>query len=124
MRESVVDWKEAGKMLCDGATFSDIAEHFGVSRQYIQTHYTQHKRGAKIKNVAYKGINDYIKESGESIGSLGTKLFGAGGGQAGYQKFHNMITGRVKSAKISDIRRIIEYTGKTFEELFEPIDKE
>ena len=76
MRESVVDWKEAGKLLCDGATFTDIAEHFGVSRQYIQAHYTQHKRGAKPKKLAYKGISDYLKLSGESVRSLSAKLFG------------------------------------------------
>ena len=113
--QSRVDWKESGQMLSEGYTFTEIADHFGVSKQFIQQYYTQDKRGyhRKRKNkVAYPAFEEWMKKSHATYASMARKM------HTQTQRVRLIMIGKTKTISIDTIKKLSEITGMTFEEMF------
>ena len=110
-----------------GATYQEIADDVGLSKQRVNKIVTEHApelkgmRGNRfdIERIIYKGIYDYFKSHPyESLSSFVGKIYGYTGNEI--STIRDFITGAHTSRlTIERIRKICEITGKTFEELFE-----
>lgn len=118
MAESNVDWKEAGKMLAEGCNFAEIAEHFGVSRQYIQQYYTYGHKGRRRKKhpLLYPMFAKWLKSNHETLASIGRKLFPDDKNPS--QRLRLIMIGKTKTVPISTIKSLLDVTGMTFEMMF------
>lgn len=124
-------YDEMVQMRESGMTYQQIADEFHVSRQWVNKILTTYYRGLKgqrgkgfdIEKIVYKGIYEHFKKNlFESVTSFTNKV---------YKKRHNkvsfitdFITGKSNShLSLSQIQRMCEITGFTFEECFERRDK-
>lgn len=115
------------QMRDEGMTFREIGEHFGVSRQSVCEIYYKHTKavkgmrgnGFKIDTIVYKGIYEHFKDNlSETITSFSKKIYGySSNKECLVRKF--LIGEHQSIFKISQIKKMCEITGKTFEELFE-----
>lgn len=105
---------EAFRMRLEGSSYAEIAQKFGVSRQYIQQCIGLHPHKANFKKTKYKGINNWMDENEMTINSLRKKLYGSG-----YVKYnlYDKLSGKTK-LNINDIIAILNMTGMTFEQAF------
>ena len=125
---------EMFEMRKGGATYQEIADLCGISKQsvYSRLHYYVRKvngirgRGFDINKILYQGLYDWFNENmGESISSLCEKVFGSGNGKNYYDKFRFFIIGKHDSSfKVGHLKKLCEVTGKSFEELFKRRDEE
>ena len=118
-----VDWMEAGRMLCEGYNFSEIAERFGVSRQCVQQHYNGNTRVGrnKVQKCVYPMLEQWLTTNRESYMSLGRKLFpGSTNPSARVQR---IMVGKEKYYSLDIIKKLSDITGMTFEEMFKTEDK-
>lgn len=123
-------YDEMVQMRESGMTYQQIADEFRCSKQwvnYILTHYYrglkgQRGKGFDIEKIVFKGIYEHFKSNlFESVTSFTDKV---------YEKRHNkaslitdFITGKSNSHfSLSQIQRMCEITGTTFEECFERRD--
>lgn len=116
-----------------GATFQEIANACGVSRQAIHDRlklYEQKVKGRRghgfyIKAIKFEGIYQYFKENiGETVSSFCTRTgTGNKGGRVATMK--NFLTGKTDSRfSIPQIKKMCEVCGKPFEEVFKERDAE
>ena len=124
MPESIVDWKEAGKMLAEGCTFTEIAEHFGVSRQCVQQYYTRGSKSLPRNKhmIIYPAIRKWMKQHRESYYSLGRELFPDVNVPGNTIRL--ILIGKTRNVPIDTIKKLIAYTGIPFEELFKTEDED
>lgn len=123
-------YDEMVQMRESGMTYQQIADEFHVSRQwvnYILTHYYrglkgQRGKGFDIEKIVYKGIYEHFKSNlFESVTSFTEKVYG--GRTAHVVKMREFIKGDHNTEfKLSQIQRMCEITGTTFEECFERRD--
>lgn len=120
--------QEMLKMRIDGATYQEIADSCGVTRQCVQHKLKEYskkittgKRGRQfsIKEIKFKAIRDYFSvNETETMTSFSTKVYGYLGGTAA--TLRNFLKGKTESYfTIPQIRRMCEIVGKPFEEVFE-----
>lgn len=107
---------EAFSMRLDGCTYQEIADRFGVTRQYIQQTIPSdpivRRKTRQLEKVCiYEGLAEFIKDHQMSSTQIG-EIIGVCRVST-YQR----LTGERKF-NISDIRKILDYTGMTFEECF------
>ena len=129
MKERINEILEMRK---NGATFQQIADSFGVSKQCVnaafnaQTH-GRWKRmrghGFDIETIAYKGLYEHFKNNiCETVTSFSTKIYGHSSNNS-IPKLRKFIIGDTDSHfSITHIKKMCEITGKSFEELFERRD--
>lgn len=108
---------QAYAMRLDGCTYQEIANKFGVTRQCIQqnigvTRDNRHQVLQLSENCIYTGLAKFIKENEVSSVVL-ADVIGVCRTAA-----HQRIVGE-RNFNISDIYKILNYTGMTFEECFE-----
>ena len=123
MPESIVDWKEAGKMLSEGCTFAEIAEHFGVSRQCIQQYYTRGSKSLPRNKhmIIYPAIRKWMKLHRESYYSLGRILYPDVNVPGNTIRL--ILIGKTRNVPIDTIKKLSKITGMTFEEMFKTEDE-
>ena len=113
---------EAIKMRDSGATYEEIGEHFGVSRQRIHAALGPFKKNAQLyTKIKYKGLREWFKETDTSFSGF-AKLIGMRADSAYVKKIQNWLTDggdNQRTFSIDQIKRMLEVTGMTFEELFE-----
>lgn len=105
---------EAFTMRVDGATYQEISNKFGVTKQCIEQMLRprDRKRPKISKQCIYSGLAQYIKDNNLTYSKL-EKIMGV-----------NSVTTVSKKIKgktlftIVEIERILEKTGMTFEECF------
>lgn len=118
------------EMRKNGATFQEIADSFGVSKQRVNEvfHKQTHGRwkrmrghGFDIETIVYKGLYEHFKNNVfESVTSFSKKVYGHSNTIPLLRKF---IKGELDSHfSITQIKKMCEITGKSFEELFEKRD--
>ena len=118
MKEKV-DWKVAGEMLVEGCTFTEIAEHFGVSKQFVQQYYTKNKKGFHRRRkykMAYPKFEEWFSKHHETYASIGRKLFPDAMNHS--QTIRLIMIGQTTSLPIDTIKKLSQVTGMTFEEMF------
>ena len=123
MQESIVDWKEAGRMLAEGFNFKEIAEHFGVSRQCIHFHYTRgNKSMTRNKHkIIYPAIHDWMKSNRENYYTIGRQLYP--GVKVPGNTIRLILIGKTRNVPIDTIKKLSKITGMTFEEMFRTEDE-
>lgn len=114
---------EAIKMRNEGATYEEIGTHFGVSRQRIHTALGGNfKKNAQVyTKIRYKGLKRWFKETGTTFAGF-ARTVGAKSTSAYVKKIQNWLTEggeRERTFTIEQIKKMLEVTGMTFEELFE-----
>ena len=117
-------------MKMDGATYQEIAENCGISRQAVHqkighyvTELTRDKRGKKLnlESIKYDAFREYFeKNEKETATSFTQKVFGgecASSDRCG--KLIYFMTGKHESFfTVRQIKRMCEIIGKPFEEVF------
>lgn len=121
MEEKKVDWKKAGKMLCEGYNFTQIADALGVSKQYISAYYAPRGRYKRITKTKYQGFDQYIKENQTNVKEIARELYGTEEHKY-YVKLARILNGKTKMLTIDEIRQFVNFTGMPFEELFREYD--
>jgi hypothetical protein len=119
--------EEIAKMHDEGKTYREIAEISGISYQaawnkhteFLKRQRTEKRNGFSIKTIPYKGFYEYFSDNmEENLRTFSIKVRGYFE-QSFYQKIKNTLNGtHVSLFKITDIEKMCEITGKTFEELF------
>lgn len=120
-------WEEICQMRLEGATFQEIADEVGVSKQCVNKIFNKQYRrlkgmrgyGFRVDSIVYKGIYEHFKDNPfETISSFTEKIYGYVGNKP--QTIKGLITGKRETLlAIPRIQKMCEITGKTFEELFE-----
>lgn len=110
---------QAYAMRLDGCTYQEIANKFGVTRQCIQQNIavgvTMDNRRQVLRlseNCIYNGLAKFIKENEVSSVVLADVI-----GVCRVAAYKRIVGER--NFNISDIYKILNYTGMTFEECFE-----
>lgn len=115
------------KMRLDGYTYQKIADELGVSRQCVHEKLKKYDKkllgmrgkGFDINTIIYKGFYEHFRDDEyESLTSFEHKVFGGHGHHTfSIKKF---IIGEHESRfTVKHIKKMMEVTGKSFDELFE-----
>ena len=106
---------DALKELLDGATYEDVAKKYSVSKQYIFQIFSpilgKRGEGARIKEVKYEILHDFIKKNYGSVNKFCKKTGIANNSMSDLLKGKNGI-------KKMYIDKIIKETGLKYEEIF------
>lgn len=101
-------------MIVDGATYQEVADKFGVSRQYIHKvvdGFWESKHSVRKSKCIYPNIHAWLKRNRMTQGEFGTKI--------GVHQGHiwRLLSGTTKLTK-DRIDQILEITGMSYEEAF------
>lgn len=120
--------KEMLQMRVEGATYQQIADVCGVSRQSVHQSVKNYAdkvlkgrrgKGFCYEDIKYQGIYEHFAENEkESIHSFTVAIFGGDYGSK-CATMRNFLTGKNNSYfTVSQIKRMCEICGKPFEEVF------
>lgn len=105
---------EIYSMLLDGATYTECASKFGVSRQYVHQLFPQ-MRGCsverRIEKYKYKNLAKWIYGNGYNLSTFSAAI------NTYAPHFNNMMLGHHDPSK-KVIDKILDVTGMTYEEAF------
>jgi len=109
------------KMRVDGKTLEEIGKEFGVTRERVRQLLEAHAKGIskehnRCKSI-FPGLRDWMLENC----CAGYKMCHETGLGITIQSFYSKIQGK-RPFKIDEIRKILAYTGLTFEEAFGTIE--
>ena len=125
---SRIDWEAAEKMRGEGRTFRVIAEHFGVSKQCVESGLARRKMKRRkhadlFESIPYDGLRRWVeKDERLTLGKLAMITFGNQNPEA-KAKLTRMFNGQDVRLTVRSINNLCEASGMTFEELFAPIKK-
>lgn len=106
--------KEAFSMLVDGATYTEVAEKFGVSRQRVNQIFGSvfgESVWEKDKYAKYPAISNFMREERISLNKLSERTLRTP------STVGNYLSGKTDIPK-SFIDEILKITGMTYEEAF------
>lgn len=108
------DIMEMIEMRNEGKSLAEIGQHFGVSRQRVFQIIgsSANDRGRPIKNCIFSGILNWLRERRVSIKEMSKGL-----GCMGYATLQLKLSGK-HAFTLAEIKKILAYTGMTFEEAF------
>lgn len=119
--------KEKADMRKDGATYQQIADACGISRQAVQQQVSEFEkrrtygiRGRQwyINNIRYKGIYDHFNNNAqESLSSFSRAIYGYTASRVAITR-NFLCNGSETKFTINQIKRICKRCGKSFEEVF------
>ena len=116
-KEQIIELRNQGK------TFKETGEIFGVSKQRVYQVCGKARRyNAEIEKIRFNGIYEFLKENPKiSYGTLARVFYGGSVTKDKVGGFNNTLTACSDNihCTIGGIKRLIQYTNKTFEELFE-----
>ena len=119
--------KKMVEMRMDGASYQEIGDAFGMSKQNAQNVLSRYYkrlsghrgRGFNIENIAYEGIYDFFDKNKKMTVSRFASLIFGNDAPHGVAKVRTFITGESNALfKISHIKKMCELVGKPFEECF------
>lgn len=106
-------------MTLDGYTYQEIADEFGVTKQYISSLF-----GSKLYNsqlydkIIYPNIVKWMKENNFTVHKLSIELYPRQTANGAQNKLSRVLKGKQK-ATIDDIDKILKITGMKYEECFQ-----
>lgn len=102
--EMIAMWRQ-------GLTYEQIGRAYGMTGKgaYAYVHYKPRKQPS---DCIYPGLRDWLDRHGTRAG-----LYGGAGFRCSRKVFYGKLRG-ASPLTLGDIRRIIRYTGETFEQLF------
>ena len=106
---------EAFAMRLEGYSYREIADKYGVSSERIRQIVGYGAKGRKVGNAKciYPNLTKWVIENGDSFNHINKETGICSSSTGFYQKLKG--TSRLT---ICDIKKILEYTGMTFEEAF------
>ena len=119
----MIDVNLAEQMRMDGATYQEIANHFGVTRQAVHLNLKNHGRlrrryEAIFDDCPYKNLRRWLLENSKiRIASICDAVFGSCG-EKERAKTRRLLAGDNVKLTIEDIKRLEKFTGMGFDELF------
>ena len=122
-----VDLHDAIVMRNNGYTFEQIGKHFGVSRQNVSQLFNQKRLPRRRRNeiyaeVPYVGLHELFKNDPRLTAAKLSRIMYRGNGSINARSHENKIIGLCRGEAplipIYAIKRLIEYSGMTFEYLF------
>lgn len=128
---SKIDFETANNMRADGATFAEIGERFGVSKQCVYEYLNsdrfageRKRKNAKMyQNIYYKGLDKWFKCNEKlSVSKIAAFVFG-GASSAAKNKIYRLLEGKDVHLTVTQIKRLMDASGMSFDELFEPYNK-
>ena len=119
MREGKVNWDEANQMVLDGYNFCEIAEKFGVTRQYVQAHYAGYYRRNGRKDlgaeIVYPNLREWFRANRMNFRKMAKIIYG---NESHCVSIKRVLVGKTVYLNMEVVRRMIEATGMTYEEMF------
>ena len=114
---------EMYRMRLEGKSYQAIADRFGVSRQYVYQLIGQQCKSEPYRNVnvPYTGLRKWMNESNYSVAKL-AKESGCTDDHS-YVTINSYLQGSPRM-DIDSIRKILRFTGLTFEEAFGETEQE
>ena len=118
----MIDREKAAQMRRDGASYQQIGDAFGVSKQRVQQVLKNQVRLRKcstdMEKIVYEGIYNYLMDHPRmTFPSLAMLMFGTSGSNEN-NLVHNLLHGRNCRIGKSAYDRLIAATGMTYEQLF------
>ena len=114
---------EMYRMRLEGKSYQAIADRFGVSRQYAYRLIGQQCKSEPYRNVnvPYTGLKKWMNESNYSVAKLARES-----GCTANHSYVTIISYLQGSPRmdIDSIRKILRFTGMTFEEAFGEAEQE
>lgn len=114
---------EMYRMRLEGQSYQAIADRFGVNRQYVYQLFGQKYKSEPYRNVnvQYTGLRKWMNELNYSVAKLAR--------ESGCMDNHSYNTSckylqGSPSMSIDSIRKILRFTGLTFEEAFDEVEQE
>ena len=112
---------EMFKMRLDGATYQEIADKYGVTRQNVEQilkirEPSKRHSKEKYKICIYKGLREWLEKNNYKLNDLQNIISKTKQRQAG-NCLRMKLSGE-RDFRLSEINKIINLTGMTFEELF------
>ena len=113
---------EMYRMRLEGKSYQAIADRFGVSRQYVHQLFGQKYKSEPYRNVnvQYTGLRKWMNESNYSVAKLARE---SGCTDHSYGTITSYLQGSPRM-DIDSIRKILRFTGLTFEEAFGETEQE
>lgn len=113
---------EMYRMRLEGKSYQAIADRFGVSRQYVHQLFGQKYKSEPYRNVnvQYTGLRKWMNESHYSVAKLARE---SGCTDHSYGTITSYLQGSLRM-DIDSIRKILRFTGLTFEEAFGETEQE
>lgn len=113
----------AVRLRSQGMTYSEIGEVLGVTRQYVHQLIGPKRKGDKFYNqIPYTGWYEIFRDNPDlTVPGFVIDCFGTNS-RALIAKIGRMLGGKNVALSLFQIRKILSYTGKTWEELFEKRD--
>lgn len=120
--KELYEWRQRG------ATYQEMADAEGTTRQDVFQKVKAYERklmgkrgrinGFNINKIVYKGIYEYFRDHiDETVCSFSNKVFGYAEKVQCVKRF---LLGESESLfKVHQIKKMMEVTGKSFDELFE-----
>lgn len=109
---------KAFSMKIDGYTYEEIAREFGVAKQYICSILTSPGKEKTYEKIIYPRIADWLRKNNLSMTKFAIKLYPEKTVKNAQSTSSRKMRGKTELNK-SDIDRILEVTGMTYEEAFE-----
>lgn len=109
------------KMRLDGATYQEIADKYGITRQRVECILKMREPSKKHSNkkyekCIYKGLREWLQQNNYKLNDLQNLISKNKQRQAG-NSLRMKLCGE-REFRLSEINKIINFTGMTFEELF------
>lgn len=113
---------EMYRMRLEGKSYQAIADRFGVSRQYVHQLFGQKYKSEPYRNVnvQYTGLRKWMNESHYSVAKLARE---SGCTDHSYGTITSYLQGSPRM-DIDSIRKILRFTGLTFEEALGETEQE
>ena len=105
---------EIYSMLLDGATYTECASKFGVSRQYVHQLFSRPigcSVERRIEKYKYKNLVKWIYDNGYKLSTFPVAI------NISVSNFNNLMSGHHDPSK-KVIDKILDVTGMTYEEAF------
>lgn len=125
MSKSFFDVEKAIQLRADGMTYTDIADVLGVSRQRVWQKLNdvnaRERAGGKVyDSIPYNGLYEMFQSDKTlTIPQFCRECFGTGT-HTFTMKIYNLLSGKDGHLTVGQTRKLLKYSGKTWEELFEP----
>ena len=109
------------KMRLEGATYQEIADKYGITKQRVEGILKMREPSKKHSNkkyekCIYKGLREWLQQNNYKLNDLQNLISKNKQSQAG-NSLRMKLCGE-REFRLSDINKIINLTGMTFEELF------
>lgn len=118
----MIDKNVAAQMRRDGATYQEIGDVFGVSRervrQVLKNQVRLRKSSTDMEKIVYEGVYNWLMENPRMTFPAFAQLMLGYGGQNATNLVRNFLHGKNCRINKQSYDRLIAKTGMTYEELF------